>query len=275
MFLSIDPIIQAALQEDLPFGDVTTECCVPETAYSHGYFLAKENFIVCGFPVLRRVFSLIDETVTVTFLAAEGQAVQKGSKIATIEGPARSVLTGERTALNFLQHLSGIATYTARAVDSISGTNARITDTRKTTPGLRILEKYAVRIGGGFNHRMGLSDGVLIKDNHIAAAGGIAAAVKTARQLASHMLKIEVETTNFTEIDQALQAKADIIMLDNMTNEQMRRAVLQIGRRALVEASGNMGDRNLRSVAETGVDLISIGALTHTIRAADISLNFI
>ncbi len=275
MFLKMDPIIQAALQEDFPFGDITTESCVPETACIRGYFLAKEDFVVCGLPVLQRVFELVGEAVKVTLRVHDGQRVLKGDILADIEGPARAVLTGERTALNFLQHLSGIATYTAQAVNAVSGTKARITDTRKTTPGLRILEKYAVQVGGGSNHRMGLSDGVLIKDNHIVAAGGIAAAVSAARSSISHMLKIEVETTNLAEIDEALKAHADIIMLDNMTNEQMKQAVLHIGGRALVEASGNMGDRDLRAVAETGVDLISIGALTHTVRTADISLKFI
>lgn len=275
MFLKMDPIIQAALQEDFPFGDITTESCVPETACIRGYFLAKEDFVVCGLPVLQRVFELVGEAVNVTLRVHDGQRVLKGDILADIEGPARAVLTGERTALNFLQHLSGIATYTAQAVNAVSGTKARITDTRKTTPGLRILEKYAVQVGGGSNHRMGLSDGVLIKDNHIVAAGGIAAAVAAARSSISHMLKIEVETTNLAEIDEALKAHADIIMLDNMTNEQMKQAVLHIGGRALVEASGNMGDRDLRAVAETGVDLISIGALTHTVRTADISLKFI
>ncbi|MDD4510103.1 MAG: carboxylating nicotinate-nucleotide diphosphorylase, partial [Oscillospiraceae bacterium] len=256
-------------------GDITTESCVPETTYIHGYFLAKEDFVVCGLPVLQRVFELVGKAVKVTLRVHDGQRVLKGDILADIEGPARAVLTGERTALNFLQHLSGIATYTAQVVNAVSGTKARITDTRKTTPGLRILEKYAVQVGGGSNHRMGLSDGVLIKDNHIVAAGGIAAAVAAARSSISHMLKIEVETTNLAEIDEALKAHADIIMLDNMTNEQMKQAVLHIGGRALVEASGNMGDRDLRAVAETGVDLISIGALTHTVRTADISLKFI
>ncbi len=271
----IDRIIQNALSEDIGSGDVTTEACVPEGVHVRGIFVAKEPGVVCGLEVLRRVFALIDTEVHVICRVAEGQKVSKGDILADIEGPARAVLTGERTALNLLQRMSGIATRTAQAVAAVAGTKARITDTRKTTPGLRILEKYAVRIGGGSNHRIGLSDGVLIKDNHIVAAGGIAPAVAAVRRRIPHTLKIEVETTDFAQIDEALEAGADIIMLDNMTTGQMAQAVKQIGARALVEASGNMGDRDLNEVAHTGVDIISIGALTHTVRALDISLKFI
>ncbi len=271
----IDRIIQNALNEDIGYGDVTTESCVPEEAAIRGVFLAKEEGVVCGLSVMQRVFALVDADIRVAFRVPEGRRVSKGDIIADIEGPARSVLTGERTALNLLQRMSGVATRTAEAVAAVSGTKARITDTRKTTPGLRILEKYAVRVGGGVNHRIGLSDGVLIKDNHIIAAGGIGPAVAAVRSRIPHTLKIEVEATNLDEVSQALEARADIIMLDNMTNEQMKEAVGRIGDRALTEASGNMGDRDLRLVAETGVDLISIGALTHTIKAMDISLKFI
>jgi nicotinate-nucleotide pyrophosphorylase (carboxylating) len=270
----IDRIIQNALNEDIGYGDITTESCVPEGARIRGIFLAKESGVVCGLQVLQRVFRLIDADTKVSFRIKEGRPVKKGDIIADIEGPARAVLTGERTALNLLQHMSGIATSTARAVAAVSGTKARITDTRKTTPGLRSLEKYAVRMGGGSNHRIGLSDGILIKDNHIVASGGIEAAVSFVRANAPHTIKIEVEVSNLTEVDEALAAHADIIMLDNMTTEQMKEAVTRINGRALVEASGNMGDRDLREVAETGVDLISIGALTHTVRAMDISLKF-
>lgn len=270
----MDRIIQTALEEDIGYGDVTTESCVPEDAYSHGVFLAKEDGVVCGLPVLGRVFAWMDPSVQVTNCVEEGQRVSKGDILAEIEGPSRAILTGERTALNLLQRMSGIATRTAQAVESVAGTGASITDTRKTTPGLRILEKYAVRTGGGSNHRIGLSDGVLIKDNHIAAAGGILPAVEAVRRRIPHTLKIEVEVTDFTELDEALEAKADIIMLDNMSNEQMREAVRRIAGRALIEASGNMGDRDLKAVAESGVDLISVGALTHTVRAMDISLKF-
>ena len=270
----IDRIIQNALNEDIGYGDITTESCVPEGARIHGIFLAKESGVVCGLQVLQRVFHLIDADTKVSFRIKEGHPVKKGDIIADIEGPARAVLTGERTALNLLQHMSGIATSTARAVAAVSGTKTRITDTRKTIPGLRGLEKYAVRMGGGSNHRIGLSDGILIKDNHIVASGGIGAAVSFVRANAPHTLKIEVEVSNLAELDEALAAHADIIMLDNMTTEQMKQAVTRINGRALTEASGNMGDRDLREVAETGVDLISIGALTHTVRAMDISLKF-
>ena len=270
----IDKIIENALREDIGYGDITTESCVPKEAQICGYFLAKEQGVVCGLYVMRRVFELIDQKIKVIPHVLEGQTVSKGDIIADIEGPARGVLTGERTALNFMQRMSGIAMSTSKAVAAVAGTKARITDTRKTTPGLRIIEKYAVKVGGGSNHRIGLSDGVLIKDNHIVAAGGIIPAVAAVRKNIPHTLKIEVEVTNFAEIDEALSAKADIIMLDNMSNEDMKKAVIIINGRALTEASGNMGDRDLRSVAETGVDIISIGALTHTVRAMDISLKF-
>jgi len=270
----IDRIIDNALAEDIGYGDVTTEACVPEQARVRGYFLAKEEGVVCGLPIMERVFQRLDAGIEVIVKAADGQRVTAGTIVAEIQGPARAILTGERTALNLLQRLSGIATRTAQAVQAVAGTKARIADTRKTTPGLRVLEKYAVRAGGGTNHRIGLPDGVLIKDNHIVAAGGILPAVAAARRHIPPTLKIEVETTDFAQIDEAIQAGADIIMMDNMTIEQMAEAVRRIGGRALTEASGNMGDRDLRQVAQTGVDIISIGALTHTVRALDISLKF-
>ena len=270
----IDRIIDNALAEDIGYGDVTTEACVPPSTRVRGYFLVKEAGVICGLEVMRRVFERLDRMITVTLKTAEGQQVPAGTIAAEIEGPARAILTGERTALNFLQRLSGIATRTSEAMQAVAGTEARITDTRKTTPGLRVLEKYAVRTGGGANHRLGLSDGVLIKDNHIAAAGGILPAVAAVREQIPHTLKIEVEVSDDIQIDEALQAGADIIMFDNMTIEQMAAAVRRINGRAITEASGNMGDRDLRQVAETGVDLISIGALTHSVRALDISLKF-
>lgn len=274
-YLETDRLIKAALTEDIGHGDVTTECCIAQNAYACGMFIAKEEGVVCGLFVLRRVFELIDPDVNVVFRISEGGKAAKDDIIADIEGPARSVLTGERTALNLFQRMCGIATQTARAVMAVSGTKARITDTRKTAPGLRFFDKYAVRTGGGSNHRMGLYDGVLIKDNHIVAAGGIQEAVEAVRRHIPHTLKIEVEVSSLDEIEKALTARADIIMLDNMTNEEMKEAVARINGRALVEASGNMGDRDLKAVAKTGVDLISIGALTHTVRAMDISLKFI
>ncbi len=273
-YIGLDAFLLSALKEDVGTGDITTENCVPATAISRGAFRAKEAGVVCGVDILVRVFALLDEKVVVTPNLKDGDTVEVGDIIATIEGPSRSVLTGERLALNLIQRLSGIATQTRKAVMSVAGTGARIADTRKTTPGLRVLEKYAVKTGGGSNHRFNLSDGVLIKDNHIVAAGGIGAAVAAVRANIPHTLKIEVETETPEQIDEALKAGADIIMLDNMTIEQMRDAVKQIAGRAVTEASGNMGDRDLHEVASTGVDLISIGALTHTVKALDISLKF-
>ena len=272
--IELDDLLRRALAEDIGPGDITTLGCVPADAISKGRFVAKESGIACGLPVLLRVFALLDSAVTVTLLVSDGDQVESGTVIAEIAGPSRSVLQGERLALNFLQRLSGISTRTAEAVAQVAGTGANICDTRKTTPGLRALEKYAVKTGGGSNHRFGLFDGVLIKDNHIVAAGGITSAVAAARASAPHTAKIEVETTCLTEVEEALSAGSDIIMLDNMDLATMKEAVRLIGGRALTEASGNMGDRKLREVAETGVDFISIGALTHTVRALDISLRF-
>lgn len=271
---SFDSIILNSLAEDAPGGDMTTLCTVSESAAAHGYFIAKEAGIIAGTDIAKRVFDLVGDGVETVFFVKEGDKAEKGQRIGEISGPARTVLTGERTALNLMQRASGIATATAEAVGRVSGTNAKICDTRKTMPGLRALDKYAVRIGGGTNHRFNLSDGILIKDNHIAAAGGITAAVSAARARAPHTLKIEVEVETFDQLREALDAKADIIMLDNMSVEDMRTAVRITAGRALLEASGNMGERDLRAVAETGVDLISVGALTHSVKALDISLKF-
>ncbi|MGM9658943.1 MAG: carboxylating nicotinate-nucleotide diphosphorylase [Eubacteriales bacterium] len=271
---SFDSIILNSLAEDAPGGDMTTLCTVSESAAAHGYFIAKESGIIAGTDIAKRVFDLVGDGVETVFFVKEGDKAEKGQRIGEISGPARTVLTGERTALNLMQRASGIATATAEAVGRVSGTNAKICDTRKTMPGLRALDKYAVRIGGGTNHRFNLSDGILIKDNHIAAAGGITAAVSAARARAPHTLKIEVEVETFDQLREALDAKADIIMLDNMSVEDMRTAVGITAGRALLEASGNMGERDLRAVAETGVDLISVGALTHSVKALDISLKF-
>lgn len=271
---SFDSIILNSLAEDAPGGDMTTLCTVSESAAAHGYFIAKESGIIAGTDIAKRVFDLVGDGVETVFFVKEGDKAEKGQRIGEISGPARTVLTGERTALNLMQRASGIATATAEAVGRVSGTNAKICDTRKTMPGLRALDKYAVRIGGGTNHRFNLSDGILIKDNHIAAAGGITAAVSAARARAPHTLKIEVEVETFDQLREALDAKADIIMLDNMSVEDMRTAVGITAGRALLEASGNMGERDLRAVAETGVNLISVGALTHSVKALDISLKF-
>jgi len=270
----IDGFLLAALREDIGTGDVTTNSCVPEDAISTGAFIAKKAGVICGVDVLERLFELLDSSIHISPLIHDGDSAEVGSVIATITGPSGSILTGERTALNILQHMSGVATRTAEAVKAVSDTTAKIVDTRKTTPGLRVLDKYAVRCGGGSNHRFNLSDGVLIKDNHIIAARGIANAVDLARQKCPHMLKIEVEAETLDQVKEALDAGADVIMLDNMTVETMSEAVRLIDGRAATEASGNMGERDLESVAATGVDFISIGALTHSVEALDISLKF-
>jgi nicotinate-nucleotide pyrophosphorylase (carboxylating) len=241
---------------------------------SKGRFIAKEDGLICGLDIAGRVFALLDARVLFKPLVSDGAQVKKGEAVAGISGPARAILTGERVALNLLQRLSGTATMTAKAVARTAGYKAKIVDTRKSTPGLRVLEKYAVRVGGGHNHRFNLSDGVLIKDNHIAAAGGIAAAVAAAKEAAPHTMKIEVEVESLEGVRQALEAGADIIMLDNMDCAMMTEAVRLIDGRALTEASGNMGSRDIAEVAKTGVDFISVGALTHSVRALDISLKF-
>jgi nicotinate-nucleotide pyrophosphorylase (carboxylating) len=280
-FMLIDKLIKDALAEDIGTGDITTNATVDEKNTVTGRFIAKESGILCGLDVCKRVFFLVDEEIKFAPCAdmSDGKEIKKGDIIAAISGKARSVLNAERVSLNLLQHMSGIATQTHESVKSVSGTNAKISDTRKTTPCMRVVEKYAVKTGGGVNHRFNLSDGILIKDNHIAAnggsaGGGIKKAVEAARKNAPHTLKIEVECENIDEVAQALEAEADIIMLDNMTNEDMKKAVEFISGRAITEASGNMGEKDLRLVAETGVDIISIGALTHSVKNLDISLKF-
>ncbi len=270
----IDKIIELALEEDIGSGDITTLSTIPEDTTAHGRFISKQDTVICGIDVAKKVFHKIDPTVVFNAYFKDGDRVKIGDVIAEVDGNARSMLTAERCALNIMQRLSGVAQRTAECVEMVKGTKAKIADTRKTTPGMRALEKYAVRIGGGTNHRYNLADGVLIKDNHIAAAGGITAAVTNARKLIPHTLKIEVEVETFDQLREALDAGADIIMLDNMSNEDMAESVKICAGRALLEASGNMDRRNLYDVAKTGVDIISIGALTHTIKAADISLKF-
>ena len=273
----VERILKSALAEDVGSGDVTSLSTVPPGRTISGRDSAQDDGVLCGLEVVARAFALLDASIAFTALAADGDRVRKGDVIATVSGDARAILAGERVGLNLLQHMSGVATQTARAVAAVAGTGAKIVDTRKTTPGLRVLDKYAVRMGGGGNHRFNLADGVLIKDNHIVAAGGIAAAVAAARARAPHSLKIEVEVETLEQLREALEAGADIIMLDNMPTETMREAVRLVAGRALTEASGNMGDKTdaeLRAVAETGVDLISIGALTHSVKALDISLKF-
>lgn len=270
----LDDLIRRSLDEDIGTGDITTDSIVGSDLKIRGRFIAKESGIICGLLVARRVFELLNPEIKLDDQIFEGSSAAKGAVIAEISGSAQQILTGERVALNFLQHLSGIATRTHEAVMQVAGTNAVIADTRKTTPGLRILEKYAVRVGGGSNHRFNLSDGILIKDNHIRAAGGIRQAVAAARKNATHTLKIEVETETMAQVEEAIACRADIIMLDNMTMEEMANAVTLIDGRAKVEASGNMGEKNLKEVAATGVNIISIGAITHSVRALDISLRF-
>lgn len=270
----IDAIIALALDEDIGSGDITTLSTIPAGTTAHGRFIAKQDTVICGIDIAKKVFHTIDKNICFKAYFADGAKVKCGEIIAEVDGDARAMLTAERTALNIMQRLSGVATRTAECVAMIEGTKAKIADTRKTTPGMRALEKYAVRVGGGTNHRFNLADGVLIKDNHIAAAGGITQAVTNSRKLIPHTLKIEVEVESFAQLEEAISAGADIIMLDNMSNEDMAKCVEITAGRALLEASGNMDRRNLRDVAETGVDIISIGALTHTIKAADISLKF-
>ncbi len=271
---AVSQLIKSALEEDCGNGDVTTVATIPEDACAHGRYIAKEDGVLCGMPVVRAVFDELDPDIKLDVHFEEGQSFKRGDVLAEVCGNARSVLTGERVGLNLLQHMSAVATATSRAVKGVAGYKAKITDTRKTTPGLRYLEKLAVRVGGGTNHRFNLSDGVLIKDNHIVAAGGITAAISAARASVPHTLKIEVEVENFEELDEALAAGADIIMLDNMSCPDMKKAVDIVSGRAVLEASGNMGDRDLKEVAATGVDIISIGALTHSVKALDISLKF-
>ena len=274
MYNEFDDIILRSLEEDAPFGDITTDVTVAGDATASGVFRAKESGVLCGIDIARRTFELVGGEVAFVKKKADGDLLEKGDIVAEISGNAASILMGERTALNLMQRASGIATATRRAMQAVEGTQARITDTRKTMPGLRKLDKYAVRAAGAVNHRFSLSDGILIKDNHIAAAGGIAPAVRAAKRTAPHTLKIEVEVESLDGLREALEAGADIIMLDNMSCALMREAVELTAGRAVLEASGNMGERDLAEVAATGVDLISIGGLTHSVKALDISLKF-
>ena len=271
-----EELVDHALAEDWAWGDVTTQALIPAEAEGKASFVAKSAGVVAGIEVVHLVFARVDPSLKFRALLHDGDKLQRGTEIAVIEGKVGSILRGERVALNFLQRLSGIATETSRYVEAVRGTKARIVDTRKTTPGLRFLEKYAVRAGGGQNHRVHLGDGILIKDNHLAAlrARGLdlKAAIDLAKKNAPHTLKIEVEVTTVEEANEAVEAGADIVMLDNMAVEEMRRAVKSAGGRVLVEASGGVTLDNVRSVAETGVDLISVGALTHSVKALDISL---
>jgi nicotinate-nucleotide pyrophosphorylase (carboxylating) len=269
---SLKKLIEQALSEDIGPGDVTTEATIPADSRSAATMLAKQDVVLAGIDVAREVFRYIDPAIEFTPLAKDGDRVAAGTEIAKLSGSTRTLLSGERVALNLLQHMSGIATLTTKYVEAVKGLPVAVLDTRKTIPGMRELEKYAVRMGGGKNHRFGLYDGVLIKDNHIKAAGSIANAITRGRLAAHHLLKIEVETSTLEEVNEALAAKADVIMLDNMTIEMMRAAVKLINHQALVEASGNVTLATIRAIAETGVDCISSGSLTHSAPAADISM---
>ncbi|HHW21374.1 MAG TPA: carboxylating nicotinate-nucleotide diphosphorylase [Clostridiaceae bacterium] len=273
-FTIVDDIIWRALKEDMPMGDITTDSTVDEDMVCSAKLIAKEDCVIAGMEVFSRVFTLLDPKIYIERYVNDGEKVEKGTVIMFISGNARAMLKAERTALNLLQRMSGIATATRKIADILEGSKAKIVDTRKTAPGLRYLDKAAVRLGGGTNHRFCLSDGVLIKDNHIKAAGGITEAVKRARANIPHTIKIEVETETMDQIKEALSAGADIIMLDNMSIDAMKEAVDHINGRALTEASGNITIENVKIVAETGVDLISSGSLTHSVKAADISLRF-
>lgn len=270
----IERIIRNALQEDIGLGDITTRATVTAGTIARAELVAKEDFVLAGLDVARQVFATLDPGVAFEKLTEDGRHVRRGEVFAWLKGDARALLQGERVALNLLQRMCGIATLTARFVAAVEGSGAVIVDTRKTTPGLRVLEKYAVRTGGGRNHRTSLYDGVLIKENHSMAAGGIAVAIERARQVAPHTLKIEVETRDLTEVDQAVKAGADIILLDNMDLETLRAAVVLIEGRALTEASGGVNLDTVGEIAATGVNFISVGALTHSFRAVDISMLF-
>ena len=268
----VDNLIKEAIAEDINYIDVSADYLIPENQRNDSYFVAKADGVLCGLDIAMRVFTLLDDTFTYTVHKNDGDEVKAGDLIVEFNGKTACLLKGERTALNIIQHMSGIATATNKAVKLCEGTNASVTDTRKTLPGLRALQKYAVVCGGGKNHRYNLSDGAMLKDNHIDAGGGITNAVAILRSKLGHMVKIEVETRNFDEVKEAVSAGADIIMLDNMTNAQMKECVEYIDGRAKTEASGNITLDNIAEVAKTGVDIISLGALTHSVKAFDISM---
>lgn len=268
----VDNLIKTALLEDINYCDVTTDYIIPAEQMGKGKLVAKAEGILCGVEVAARVFELIDSDIKIEILIKDGESVKYGDEIMRLEGRTASLLKGERTALNLIQHMSGIATAANQATKLVEGTNASIADTRKTLPGMRPLQKYAVMTGGAKNHRYNLSDAAMLKDNHIDAAGGITAAVTALRKKIGHMTKIEVETRNLDELKEALAVGADIIMLDNMSPELMKEAVEITNGRAVLEASGGITNETLRAVAESGVDIISIGALTHSVKAFDISM---
>jgi len=264
-------LIEVAYLEDSPYGDLTSELVIPKTKRAMANFIAKEPLVLAGMPYVTETFAFMTNEFDLEVFKNEGDTCSRGDVIAKVEGLATDLLRAERIALNLLQRLSGIATLTRAYIDRVKGLPVKIVDTRKTTPGMRLMEKYAVKIGGGSNHRFGLSDGILIKDNHIKAAGSITEAVRLARR-SHHLLRIEVEVSEMDQVKEALDVGVDVIMLDNMDIDKMREAVHFINKRALVEASGGVNLDNVRAIAETGVDIISIGAITHSARAVDISM---
>ncbi len=271
----VDNLIKTALLEDINYVDITTDYLIPEDQENEAKFLAKADGVLCGIEVALRVFTLIQPDFQYEIFIHDGEEVKKGDIIAKIKGKTRTILKGERTALNLLQHMSGISSMTNRIVKIVEGTTASIADTRKTLPGMRSLQKYAVTVGGGKNHRFNLSDAAMLKDNHIDAGGGITNAVTKLRTKLGHMAKVELEVRTLDELREALSVDVDVIMLDNMDNDTMREAVKIADDKALLEASGGITEETIRGVAETGVDIISIGALTHSVKAFDISLKII
>lgn len=271
MTINVDDKIRLALQEDITGEDVTTAAIIRENTRSRVQLICKQDGILAGLPVFKRTFELLGETEFETFFN-EGDHIKKGDLIATVTGDARILLSGERVALNYLQRMSGIATLTHSLVSELKGSHTKLLDTRKTTPGMRVFEKYAVKVGGGCNHRFNLSDGILIKDNHIGAAGGVKEAIRLAKEYAPFVRKIEVEVENLEMLEEALEAGADIIMLDNMSNEMMKEAVSLVNGRAETECSGNVTKARLKEIAEIGVDYVSCGALTHSAPILDFSL---
>ena len=273
--LLVTRAVEAALLEDLGLtGDITTNATVSASANVTAVFAARVPGVISGLEAARETFRMLDASVSLKALVSDGDPVKAKAIVAEVSGNARAILTGERVALNFMGRMSGIATLTRRYVDAIAGTNAHIADTRKTTPGLRAFEKYAVRCGGGHNHRTGLFDAILIKDNHIVAAGGIKAAIEAARAHAGHMVKIEVEVDTLEQLSEVLAHKVDAVLLDNMTPDTLRKAVAMVAGRAITEASGGVNLETVRAIAQTGVDMISIGALTHSASVLDLGLDF-
>lgn len=270
--LNVDPLILSALREDITSEDVSANSVMRDAQTSEADLICKEDGVICGLQVFERVFKLLDEETSIEFFVKDGDQVSKGHLMAKLRGDVRVLLCGERTALNYLQRMSGVATYTRSMAQLLEGTKTKLVDTRKTTPNNRIFEKYAVKIGGGHNHRYNLSDGVMLKDNHIGAAGGVKKAIEMAREYSSFIRKIEVEVEDLDMVKEAVEAGADIIMLDNMTHEQMKEAIAYIEGRAEIEVSGNVTKENIASLADLGVDIISSGALTHSAPILDISL---